>query len=48
MRIVLDAVDYEDRDLSLDFVPDPEIVVSGGHEVELMDAEHIRKGRFTV
>lgn len=48
MRIILGAVDYEDRDLSIDFVPDPAIVVSGAHEVELMDAEHVRKGRFTV
>jgi polyphosphate kinase 2 len=48
IRIILGAFDYEGRDLSLDFVPDPEIVVSGAHEVELMDAEHIRKGRFTA
>ncbi len=48
MRIILGAVDYEDRDFSIDFVPDPAVVVSGAHEVELMDAEHIRKGRFTA
>ena len=48
MRMMLDAVDYEDRDLSLDFVPDPDIVVSGAHEVELMEADRIRQGKFTV
>ncbi len=48
MRLMLDAFDYEDRDLSLDFVPDPEIVVSGAHEVELMEADRIRQGKFTV
>jgi polyphosphate kinase 2 (PPK2 family) len=48
MRMMLDAVDYEDRDLSLDFVPNPEIVVSGAHEVELMEADRIRQGKFTV
>jgi hypothetical protein len=48
MRMMLDAVDYEDRDLSLDFVPDSEIVVSGAHEVELMEADRIRQGKFTV
>jgi polyphosphate kinase 2 len=48
MRMMLDAVDYEDRNPDLDFVPDPAIVVSGAHEVELMEAERIRGGRFTV
>lgn len=48
MRMMLDAVDYEGRNPDLDFVPDPAIVVSGAHEVELMEAERIRGGRFTV
>ena len=48
MRVILDAVDYEDRNLDIDFVPDPAIVVSGSHEVELMEAERIRGGRFTL
>lgn len=48
MRLILDAVDYEDRNPDLDFVPDPDIVVSGAHEVELMEAERIRGGRFTL
>jgi polyphosphate kinase 2 len=48
MRVILDAVDYEDRDLSLNFVPDPEIVISGAHEVELMEAERIREGKFSL
>lgn len=46
MRVILDSVDYEDRDPDLDFVPDPEIVVSGAREVELMEADRIRKGKF--
>ncbi|MGI9603166.1 MAG: polyphosphate kinase 2 [Acidimicrobiales bacterium] len=46
MRVILDAVDYEDRDPELDFVPESEIVVSGAHEVELMEADRFRKGRF--
>jgi polyphosphate kinase 2 len=47
MRVMLGAIDYEDRDTSLNYVPDPEIVVSGSHEVELMDAARIRQGKFT-
>jgi polyphosphate kinase 2 len=47
MRVILDAVDYEGRNPDLDFVPDPAIVVSGAHEVEMMEAERIRRGRFS-
>ena len=47
MRVILDSVDYEDRDLSIDFVPDPNIVVSGAHEVELMEADRIGHGKFS-
>ena len=46
MRVILDAVDYEHRDLDLDFVPAPDVVISGAHEVELMEADRVRKGRF--
>ena len=46
MRVILNAVDYEDRNYELDFVPDPEIVVSGAHEVELMDADRIARGGY--
>jgi polyphosphate kinase 2 len=46
MKVILDAVDYEGRDSSLDFVPDPEIVVSGAREVEIMKAQRIKSGRF--
>jgi len=46
IKVILDAVDYEGRDTGLDYVPDPQIVVSGAHEVELMEAERIRGGKF--
>jgi polyphosphate kinase 2 len=46
MKVILDAVDYEDRDSSLDFLVDPDIVLSGAREVELMEADRIRKGKF--
>jgi polyphosphate kinase 2 len=46
MRVILDAVDYEGRDSTLDFVPDPGIVVSGAREVEIMKAQRIKSGRF--
>jgi len=46
MKVILDAVDYEDRNSSLDFVVDPDVVLSGAREVELMEADRIRKGKF--
>jgi polyphosphate kinase len=47
MKVILNAVDYPDRDHDLDWVPDRRVVVSGPEEIALMEAERIRKGRFT-
>lgn len=47
MRVILNAVSYDDRNPDLDFTPDPEIVISGARELELMEAQRIRIGRFT-
>jgi polyphosphate kinase len=46
MKVILNAVDYKDRDPTLDFSPDPAIVVSGAEETALMEAERRRSGRF--
>ncbi|MEE9448345.1 MAG: polyphosphate kinase 2 [Arenicellales bacterium] len=47
IRTILNAVPYERGDTTLDFVPDPEVVISGAREVELMEAERIKLGKFT-
>jgi polyphosphate kinase len=47
MKVILNAVDYHDRSPNLDWVPDHKIAVSGPEEIALMEAERIRKGRFT-
>ena len=47
MRVMLKAVPYKDRNLDLDYVPDPDVVVSGAHEIELMEAERLRQGTFS-
>jgi polyphosphate kinase 2 len=47
MKVILSSVDYPDRNLNLDWVPDRKVVVTGAEEVALMEAERIRKGRFT-
>jgi hypothetical protein len=47
MKVILNAVDYKDRNTELDFTPDPTIVLSGAEETALMEAERRRSGRFT-
>lgn len=47
MKVILNSVDYTDRDPELDFSRDPNIVVSGAREIEIMEDERRRLGRFT-
>ena len=46
MRVILNSVPYERDNPDIDFVPDPQIVISGSREVEQMEAERIRRGKF--
>ncbi len=46
MRIILNAVPYERGNDTLDFVPDPKVVISGSREKENMDAQRIKLGSF--
>src|SRR3954454_2287997 len=39
MRVILNAVDYKDRAVDLDFTPDPQIIVPGAEEIALMRAQ---------
>ncbi|MBT8197626.1 MAG: polyphosphate kinase 2 [Acidimicrobiia bacterium] len=45
MKVILNAVDYADRDETLNFKPDPDIVVSGEAELARMDRERDELGR---
>jgi len=47
MRVILNSVDYGERSEHVDFVPDRRIVFSGARELQMMEAERIRNGRFT-
>jgi polyphosphate kinase 2 len=47
LRVILNSVPYERGNHDIDFVPDPESVISGSREVEQMEAERIRRGKFT-
>ena len=46
MKVILNSVPYERLDSTLDFVPDPEIVISGSRELEKMEAQRLRSGKF--
>ena len=45
MKVILNAVNYADRDPDLDFTPEPEIVITGRRELARMDEERDRFGR---
>jgi polyphosphate kinase 2 len=46
MKVILNSVPYERLNPEMDFVPDPEIIISGAREIELMEAERLRGGKF--
>jgi polyphosphate kinase 2 len=46
MKVILNSLPYERLNPELDFVPDPEIVVSGSRELEMMEAQRLRSGKF--
>ena len=48
IKVILNSVPYEDRNMDLDFALDPDIVISGARELELMEAERLRHGKFRV
>jgi len=43
IKVILNAVDYEDRNPELDYVPDDHLVISGAREVELMHRAQLIK-----
>jgi polyphosphate kinase 2 len=47
MRTILNSVPYERGNMELDYVPNPDYLISGSREVEQMEAERIRRGKFT-
>ena len=47
MKVILNSVAYDNRGTNLDFVPENDIVVSGAREIELMEVQRIKSGKFT-
>lgn len=46
IKVILNSVDYEGRSDELNYAVDPEVVISGSRELELMEAQRIRSGKF--
>ena len=46
MKVILNSVDYEGREEVLNYALDPEVVISGAREIEIMDAQITRTGKF--
>jgi polyphosphate kinase len=48
MKVILNSIDYDNRDQSLVWAPEPAVVVSGARELELMEAQRYQNGKFTA
>ena len=46
LKIILNTIDYEGRDSSLDYALNPKVVISGAREIEIMEAQRARNGKF--
>jgi polyphosphate kinase 2 len=46
MKTILNAVPYESLNSDIDYVLDPDVVISGAREVELMEAQQVKKGKM--
>jgi len=46
MKVIINSVPYDRDNQDLDFVPNPDIVISGSRELEMMEAQRLRSGKF--
>lgn len=46
LKVILNSVPYADVNPDLDFIPDPDVVVSGAREIESMEGDRLIKGKF--
>ena len=47
IKVILNAVPCARHDSSLDFALDENVIVSGSRELEMMEVERVRRGKFT-
>jgi len=46
LKVIINSINYQGRDESLDYKLAPEIVISGAREIEIMDAQRANSGKF--
>ncbi|WP_238701289.1 polyphosphate kinase 2 [Mariprofundus erugo] len=46
IKVILNSVDYEGYNPDLDFIADDRVVISGAREIELMDRQRLKRGKF--
>ena len=46
LKVIINSINYEGRDENLDYTLDHEIVISGAREIEIMDAQRSKSGKF--
>ena len=46
LKVIVNSINYKDRDESLDYTLNPNIVISGAREIEIMDAQRTSSGKF--
>ena len=46
LKVIVNSVNYEGRDETLDYTLKPDIVISGARELEIMDAQRTKSGKF--
>ncbi|MEA3383816.1 MAG: polyphosphate kinase 2 [Campylobacterota bacterium] len=46
LKVILNSMAYENRDETLQYQLDPNIVISGAREIEIMDSQRINGGKF--
>jgi polyphosphate kinase len=46
IKVILNSVNYEKHDQDLDYVTDDSVVISGAREIEIMEKQRLKKGKF--
>jgi polyphosphate kinase 2 len=46
LKVIVNSINYEGRDINLDYTLNPDIVISGAREIEIMDAQRTSSGKF--
>jgi len=46
LRVLLNSVPYDRTNDKLNYIPDPDIVTSGAREIEMMETDLIKRGKF--